>query len=63
MSTKQRKPLTKIETETLEWMKGGKVGPGPSKRTGNTHLSLERKGYVKTVQISIFETRDEFPEE
>ena len=49
--TINRPKLTKLELETLEWLKGGRIGSGPSRRTGNTHTALERKGYIKQVSL------------
>lgn len=49
--TPARPKLTKTETETLTWMKSGRIGSGPARRTGNTHNALERKGYVVRVSL------------
>ena len=60
--TNNRPKLTKLESETLEWLKGGRIGSGPARRTGNTHTALNRKGYVKEVSLGNNAYRDEYPD-
>jgi hypothetical protein len=59
--TTKRPKLTKIESETLEWLKAGRVGDGPSGQTGNTHTALQRKGYLKMVYLGDGLYRREYP--
>jgi hypothetical protein len=47
-TTPTKKPLTQIEKNLLEWLKGGREGPVP-KYTANTYHGLDRKGYTRSV--------------
>ena len=59
-TTPTRKPLTKIEKNLLEWLKGNREGPVP-KYTANTYHGLDRKGYTKSVRLDGRSYRLEFP--